>query len=300
MLTILPSTFVAIVETGSITGAADVLGLAKSAVSQNLKRLEAQLGVRLAVRTTRTLTLTPAGDRYYQRCKELLSLSQQARTEMEAFGAEPSGPITITAPHALVAPIVAPALAGLLLKWPKLAPRIIAADERLDLIEQGIDLAVTVGELPDSGLHARRIGSLRDVLCVSPLLLEGAPAIADPTFPDWANQLPYIAHSREGAQIEHSVNLQGSGSDKRLSFVPTTRSNTVEAIVAVARSGLGVAYLPNLAIQGDLDAGTLVELCSTTKSKVKPITAVHPYGKLVPRSVHDMIATMLSQFQEAA
>ncbi|MEM8814145.1 MAG: LysR family transcriptional regulator, partial [Pseudomonadota bacterium] len=132
MLSPLPLSFVTILETGSITGAADHLGLAKSAVSQNLKRLEGHLGVKLLVRSTRRMSVTPAGERYYRRCKEILALSRQAETEMEAFGAEPTGPITITAPHALIAPVIAPALASVTRRFGALEPVVVAEDKRLE------------------------------------------------------------------------------------------------------------------------------------------------------------------------
>ena len=119
MLSTLPLTFVTIVDSGSITRAADELNLAKSAVSQNLKRLEQQLDIKLATRSTRRFSLTPAGERYYQRCKEVLMLSKLAETELEAYGSKPSGPFTITAPHALIAPVVAPAMTTVSRRFPR-------------------------------------------------------------------------------------------------------------------------------------------------------------------------------------
>ena len=230
MLNILPQTFVTIVETGSITRAAVEMGLAKSAVSQNLKRLENQLDVKLAIRTTRRLSLTPAGEKYYQKCKEILSISQLAKTEMEVFGATPSGLITLTAPHALIAPIIAPAMARVITKYPKLVPRIIADDERLDLIAEGIDLSITVGNVADSGLRTRRVGSVRDILCIAPHLLDRAPPVDDPGFGDWVQSLPYIAHMREPAIVEHRMSIVGQQSQVYLRYAPSFRSNTIEAI----------------------------------------------------------------------
>lgn len=126
MLSPLPLSFFIIVETGSISQAAEALGVAKSAVSQNLKRLEERLGVKLAIRTTRQFSLPPAGKKYYQHCKGLLALSQRAETEMEVFGAEPAGPLTITAPHAFIGPVIAPGILQLKKRFPRVEPVAIA------------------------------------------------------------------------------------------------------------------------------------------------------------------------------
>ncbi len=289
MLSPLPQSFVTIVETGSITRAADELNLAKSAVSQNLKKLEQQLGVRLAVRTTRRLSLTPAGERYYRRCQDILALSQQAATEMEAFGATPSGPITITAPHALIAPVIAPAMAEVKQRFSKLEPLVIAEDKRLDLIAEGIDVSITVGEMSDSSLRARKIGELRDILCAAPALMVGAPESDHPAFADWVQALPYIAHVRESATVEHSIPTEDGSAPVRLRFHPSFRSNTIDAMAACAREGLGVALLPDIGVSKDLKEGHLVRLCDSLSPRPTRIYAVHAYETLVPKSVHETI-----------
>ncbi|WFE88412.1 LysR substrate-binding domain-containing protein [Roseibium porphyridii] len=289
MLSVLPQTFVTVVETGSITRAAEDMNLAKSAVSQNLKRLETQLDVKLAVRTTRRLSLTPAGKRYYQKCKELIALSRLAQTEMEAFGARPSGPITITAPHALIATVIAPAIALVRRQFPHLTPQVIADDKRLDLVAEGIDVSLTVGDLPDSSLKARRVGALRDVLCVAPELLDAAPSADDPAFMEWAQSLPYIAHVREPENLEHILQSQEGGNPIRLCFKTSFRSNTVEAIAALAREGLGVALLPDIGVVEDLRAKRLVPLFSKHTLEPTPVYALHAYEKLQPGSVRATI-----------
>lgn len=300
MLSPLPQSFVTIVETGSITRAADELNIAKSAVSQNLKKLEQQLGVRLAVRTTRRFSLTPAGERYYRRCQDILALSQQAATEMEAFGASPSGPITITAPHALVAPIIAPAMAEVVQRLPKLKPLVIAEDKRLDLIAERIDVSITVGEMPDSSLRARKIGDLRDILCIAPASMVGTPDSDHPAFAEWVQKLPYIAHVREPSIVEHSVPTQDGSAPVRLRFHPSFRCNTIEAMAACAREGLGMALLPDIGVSKDLREGHLVRVCGSLSPKPTPIYAVHAYGTLAPRSVRETINAIHGALTTAA
>ncbi|MTI08511.1 LysR family transcriptional regulator, partial [Curvivirga aplysinae] len=288
-LSTLPLTFVTVVEAGSITGAADELSIAKSAVSQNLKRLEEQLNVKLAVRTTRRFSLTPAGERYYHKCKEMLALSQMAKTEMEAFGAKPSGALTITAPHAFITPIIVPAISRLLKLYPDLTPNVIADDKRLNLVAEGIDLSITVGTLPDSDLRARRIGELYDVLYIAPSLLAHAADKRTPEFIDWLNSLPYIAHSRETQIVEHLVKLGGDQEEVSLEFKPRLRGNTIEAVTAFAKQGLGIALLPNIGVLDDVRVGDLVPLLETSNSDPTPIYALHAYDNLLPKSIDETI-----------
>ncbi|MES0871808.1 LysR family transcriptional regulator [Pseudovibrio sp. SCP19] len=292
MLSALPLSFVTVVETGSITRASEELNIAKSAVSQNLKRLEEQLDVKLAIRTTRHLSLTPAGERYYQRCKEILALSQQAETEMESFGATPSGPLTLTAPHALIAPVVAPALASVTQKFPTLQPSVIAEDKRLNLISEGIDVAISVGQLPDSTLQARRIGTLHDILCAAPDLLAKAPEADTPAYWEWVQSLPYIAHTREPAVVKHQLPTQQNGKPVDLSFRSTVKANTIEAIAAFARNGLGIALLPDIGIAKDLKSGCLMPLAGLADPAPTPIYAVHTYDNLPPKSVQETISSV--------
>ncbi|WP_299483693.1 LysR family transcriptional regulator [uncultured Roseibium sp.] len=292
----MPLSFVTIVETGSITRAAEKLSLAKSAVSQNLKRLEEELGVQLARRTTRRLTLTPAGERYYQRCKDVLTLSKQAATEMETFGAKPSGPMTITAPHALIAPLIAPAMASLARQYPDLRPTLIADDTRLDLVADQIDLSVSVGKLSDSTLRARRIGELRDVLCAAPSLLANAPSRGDPAFADWIRSMSYIAHTREPSVIEHKIPASTLSKEARLDFDPVFRGNTIEAIAALTRQGLGISLLPDISISDELSSGRLICLCDEVLPDPTPVYAVHPYDAMVPKSVAAAIDALRTAF----
>lgn len=300
MLSTLPLTFVTIVERGSITQAADELSLAKSAVSQNLKRLEDQLGVKLATRTTRRFNLTPAGERYYLRCKEILALSQKASTEMEDFGATPAGPITITAPHAMIAPIIAPAMAKVVRMFPRLRPSVIADDKRLDLVADGIDVSITVGVLRDSSLKARKVGVLRDVLCVSPNLLDQKHIGTDANTVLAIQSLPYVAHVREGPVVEYALRQVQTNKQLQVRFQPTFYGNTVEALAAFAREGLGVALLPDLAVIDDLESGVLVKALPDHTLGEEPIYAVHAYDTLPPKSVLEVIGAVQAELRRSS
>ncbi|TDF34922.1 LysR family transcriptional regulator [Alteromonadaceae bacterium M269] len=289
IFSILPTTFVAVVEQGSITRAAEELGLAKSAVSQNLKRLEEQVGVKLAVRTTRQFSLTPAGERYFELCKDIVALSKRADSEMELYGADPAGSIKITAPHAMISPVIAPTIAELVRLHPNLQPELVADDKRLDIAGEGIDVAITIGELKDSNLKARRVGIMEDVLCVSKQFIhsQNKPISIDSILD--VQEFPYIAHEREHV-TERGFQLQNvKRTSLNLKFDKAYTVNTANAMLALCREGLGVAMLPSFAISEDLKSGELVQLFPEYSLGQTPIYAVHPYDKYVPASVSAFI-----------
>ena len=298
MLSTLALSFITVVDKGSFTLAAEELSLAKSAVSQNLKRLESQLGVKLATRTTRRFSLTPAGERYYQRCKEILALAKIADTEMENFGATPAGPITVTAPHALISPLIAPAIKKIMTRYPGLKPNVIAEDKRLDLIASGIDVSITVGKLEDSNLRARKVGVLRDVLCAAPGLVNDLPTGASIEAIAAIQSLPYIAHPRERMSIEHTLRSKHSEDTLQLTFDPVMYSNTVESLITFAKAGMGVALLPDIAIRDELANSSLVRLFPSYTLVEKPIYAVHAYDKMPPKSVFEVINAIREELEK--
>lgn len=292
MLSSLPLSFVTVVETGSITLASETLNIAKSAVSQNLKRLEKELGVKLATRTTRRFNLTPAGERYYQRCKEILLLAERAANEMEDFGASPAGSIRITAPHAMINAIIAPAIYQLKSAYPQLKPTVIADDKRLDLIESGIDLAITVGALQDSSLRAKRIGTLHDVLCASSEVLADIDLTNPKESIEAIQKLPYIAHTREettkeGFVKQHILHSTSNGETLSATFEPTLFTNTIESALALAQAGAGIALLPDLVI--NRSTTPLLPVFPDFVIPAKNIYAVHAYDTMPPRSVVETI-----------
>lgn len=280
--------YMAVVECGSITAAADQLAMGKSSVSERLRLLEEELGAQLLVRTTRKQQLTTIGAEFYQHCRQL---SDAANEALEATGIQqrsPSGPLRITAPHALVEHAVAPALAELTLRYPKLEPELIITDERLDLVEQRIDLSISIGELPDSTLKAQRVGDHRDLLCGTPeriqtLNMDTAPIRAT------LEAFPYIAHRWEGRQIKHRLREQQNQREYELQFKPKIYVNTVPAMLAMLKQGMGIGTLPHYVLQPHLERGELTLLFPELTPQATGIYAVHPFCGQVPVGVRYLI-----------
>ena len=163
--------FCKVVDCGSISGAAKELNLSKSVVSQHLKSLEQALGVQLLNRTTRRQVLTPAGRDFYQQCTRVQNISQQAWDDARQAQQQAVGSVSISAPHALIEQVVAPAIGALVAEHGRISPRLNADDQRVNLIGDDIDLAIRVGRMPSSDYMQRKLGQFREVLCASPSYL---------------------------------------------------------------------------------------------------------------------------------
>ncbi|WP_395374696.1 LysR family transcriptional regulator [Marinicella sp. W31] len=285
MLSIQTRCFIAIVETGSITAAAEQLNMVKSSISQNLKNLETQLGATLISRTTRINALTAIGKNYYHHCKNIAQMADAAMEDVYAYNYQPSGAFRITAPHAAVETHVSYAIEQLLEKYPNLKPVLTTDDQRLDLIEHSIDVAISVGQLNDSTYKARRIGTLTDVLCVSPSFLQKQQYAQDSiNDTDIIVKWPYISHIWQGDTITHPISTESDTSHK-ITFKPSIQANTIGSVKSLVLKGLGVGFLPKTYIQNELQNGQLRLVLEKHINRQSPIFAVHTHAAFVPKAV---------------
>ena len=161
-------TFVRIVDRGSLTAAAAALDTSLPSVVRTLAALERELGVRLLNRTTRRIHLTDEGAQYLERCRAILSAVQETEAAFTAGRAEPQGRLAVTAPVLFGRRYVAPIVSGFLRRHPKVSAELLFVDRVVDLVEEGIDVAVRIAHLPDSSLVAIPVGKVRRVVCASP------------------------------------------------------------------------------------------------------------------------------------
>ena len=263
--------FAHIVEAGSISAAGEQLNLSKSVISQNLKQLEQSLGVVLLKRTTRRLSLTDAGERFYTKCKTINSIADNAWEQAQAYLAQPKGRIRITAPNALMETLVTPVIAKLMKDYPGLKPELISADEQLDFMANDIDLAIRVGRSADSNLTQKRIGSFNDVLC-------GAVGFAQKNI----DTLPYIANVWQGNSIKHTF-TRPDGSEQLFSTEAQCTTNSFYACVALIKAGAGIGIVPDFYLSR-FDS-ELVPVDSNLKLPSNPVFAINPFGKNQPLNV---------------
>jgi DNA-binding transcriptional LysR family regulator len=182
--------FVAVVEAGSLTAAAKHLGLAKTMVSTHMQRLESEVGANLLVRTTRKLNLTQQGRTFYEASRQLLRSAEDALAEVASDAGPLRGTLRVSAPVDYGARFVAPALAELACQHPELDVELLCCDHRVDLIADGIDVAIRLGHLADSNYRAIKIGEFEKWVVASPALIESH---GKPNEPASLASIPYEA-----------------------------------------------------------------------------------------------------------
>ncbi len=277
--------FLSVVEAQSFSAAADQLGRTRSAVSQSVSRLEADVGARLLYRTTRSLTLTEAGTRLLSRCRDIKLNYDSAVLDLQNIAKAPTGSLTATAPHAMCSAILMPAIVRLNLKFPEISVRIIAEDARIDLIEAQIDLAVRVGRPSGQTAMISKLGVVKESLYVSTEYLKGKGGI-----PGDLNELgkwDHIANDWQGSPIKYTLN-----SKTELTITPRIRCNAFPHVARATIDGLGVARLPDIAMQESVALGQVVAIAEIGTA---PIYSMHHFEKRPPPKVKALIAALRAQ-----
>jgi DNA-binding transcriptional LysR family regulator len=288
--------FAAVVEAGSLTAAAARLGLAKTMVSTHVQRLEAEVGASLIVRTTRRLSLTEAGEGFYQAVRLILRSTEDAVLAAGQGAAEPRGALRVTTPVDYGAAVIAPLLVRLRLRYPGLLVELISGDRRFDLIGEGMDVAIRLGGLADSSHQAVRIGSYAKWLVATPGFLAGCGAL---TSQDDLSRLPFVALSVVAQPL--SVTLSGPrGEQRSVRFAPGYSANTAYARRAATLAGGGLAVLTDFASREDLAAGRLVRVLPDWSLPDAEIHAVFPAARHRPPQVRVFIDALRAQLAERA
>jgi DNA-binding transcriptional LysR family regulator len=269
--------FTKVVETHSFTGAAEQLGLPKSTVSRKLAQLEERLGVRLVQRTTRKLALTDIGQAYYDRCSKIvadLAAAEQLVTDMQAT---PSGRVRVTAPIDLSSTHLGAIVAEFLAMHTDINVELEATDRIVDLIEEGFDVAVRFGPLPESTLIARRLCTVDGVLCAAPSYLarRGTPTTVEEL--DDHDRVLFTP-----SKTTQSWTLARGDASYEFGRPAHFASNNVEAVRDAALAGAGIAVLTDFMVAADIASGTLVPMLADWRSRVFEVNAVYPARQNLP------------------
>lgn len=262
-----------VIKQGSFTAAAESLGHTKSAVSQYVNQLESGLGVRLLNRSTRQLNLTVVGQKLAERSEQLLDLLSMTLEEVKSHELAPAGRVAITAPHAFEAGLVTPIIAHLCHEYPRLTPELTFTDERLDLLQNNLDIAISVGPQKDSSYHAISIGRLDSILVASPGYLAKRPVNEADLGEHHLVTLPW--QQRAALQSHHGESCLFS-SDRQL------RVNTSISAINSVRSGVGIGLMPTIFVQDDLDSGLLQRVLPDYRGEAREVYALHSYQQQLP------------------
>lgn len=275
------TTFVAVVKAGSFIGAVESTGLSKPAVSRQVIELEQYLGVRLLHRTTRRIALTDEGRVYYLRCLEMLAMMQEAEAQACSRATQASGRLRVGAPQDFGVLQLSPLWGRFMERNPKVELDIVLSDRNVDLIEEGYDLVVRIGNLPDSTLVSRLLATTRMVLCASPEYLD---AHHSPAHPADLERHIVIAYSYCSNGDEWTFRTDGD-EQASVRVQPRIHVNNGATCRFLALAGHGVILQPDFLVNSDLRKGRLIELMPGWLAETIGIHALYPTRTLLPLKV---------------
>lgn len=278
--------FARVVECSSFTRAADTLGMPRSSVSAAVMELESRVGARLLNRTTRRVMPTQDGTAFYERCLRLVGDVEEAENLFRAADSPPSGRLRIDVPGRIGRLIIAPALPEFLDLYPRIDIDLGVSDRAVNLVEDGIDCALRVGPLADSGLIARPIGKLPLINVASPSYLarHGTPRTPDDLATHWA--VNYASPST--GRVESWEWLDGD----EVQAVPVrgrVTVNSAEAYIAGCLAGLGLIQIPAYDVQHHLETAELIEVMPDHRAEPMPMALLYPHRRHLSRRLQAFI-----------
>ncbi|MCZ2723721.1 LysR family transcriptional regulator [Marinomonas sp. 15G1-11] len=272
--------FVAVVENGSFSKAAEALGTSKSAVSKRISLLENTLGVKLLHRTTRRLSLTEAGEHYFQHAHKAIAAATEGIDAVTQLQGKPKGILKVSTPMSFGRLHLAPLVTDFLNHYPEIKLNIIMDDKKIDLVENGFDVAIRAGDMQDSTLVARRLASCRSVVCASPAYLKRH---GTPSSPDELTQHNCIRFAYDHYGNEWVFKKQNQC--KKIKVNGNYQVNNSEALQTAALAGLGIAKIPTFVIGQDLSKKQLIPLFEEYTLPMQTFYAVFPERRHLPAKV---------------
>ncbi|TIX49505.1 LysR family transcriptional regulator [Alteraurantiacibacter aquimixticola] len=260
------------VELGSFSAVAREKGLPVSTVSRRIAELEAKLGTKLLLRTTRQLSLTDAGQSYVEAARRILEQVEQAEREAAGEYTIPKGELAITAPLCFGRLHLLPVVSDFLAQFPQITIRMLLSDRNIHLVEDHIDMATRIGRLPDSGLVATRIGTMRTVVCASPSLLARH---GEPDHPEALRDLPCVAFDTPMPFPAWQFRDPASGKAFDVPVAPRLSVTTADASVMAACAGTGFTRLLHYQAEAAIEAGELKIVLEDFEPEPAPVHILH-------------------------
>ncbi|MFD1123258.1 LysR family transcriptional regulator [Methylophilus flavus] len=285
--------FVTAVESGSFTVSATLLKMTPSMISKHISALEKRLGTPLLQRTTRRQHLTEAGQAYYEQCKQIMVHVAAAEAGVEAMSSHPKGMLRVSASVWFGSLTLAPLACDYLKVYPEVNLQLSLTDRYVDIVDEGYDVAIRIGNLADSSLIARKLSMFEVAICASPDYLQqyGIPQTPEDLlqhqclgFSNW--------HSQGGwKQISPYLNISSA-----LRF----ESDNSQALRVAAVKGLGIILTPRALLKADIEAGRLIELLPDYTPTARPIHAVYPRNRQSQPKLTTFVDYLISAFSETA
>ena len=269
--------FTSVAQKGSFTQAGDALGITKSAVSQQIKALESEMGIRLLNRTTRGLSLTALGEKLLLRCQLLQDQVELAYADIATAVENPSGRFAITYPHTLESIIVMPAIEQLCREYVGLEPELVVSDSSLDLVENNLDVSLHAGELADSSYRALPVGTIKEIFCATPNFLNRnriPKTVEDLMTLHWV--------STAWQQPKMAIFDVNSNEKTEIKLKQFARVNTLPSALQMGLRHMGIMLVPDVTAMPLIKSGELVHIMDNITGPLWPVYMIHAYQKEKP------------------
>ena len=287
------TTFVAVVDSGGFASAARKLNLSPPVVTRAVAELEERLGLRLLTRTTRFVRVTDAGARFAEDCRRILAEIDEAETAATGTHATPRGTLTLTAPVLFGQLYVTPILVSYLQRFPEVDAECLFVDRVVNVVEEGIDVAVRIGELPDSSLQAVRVGRVRRVLVASPAYLQAHGVPRRPQ--DLAG---HTIASAAGVNPVSEWRFTDAGKPLVQRVQPRMRTTTNDSAIAAALAGLGITRLLSYQVAAHVRGGALQVVLEDYESAPLPVHVVHHEGRRTTQKVRAFVDLAVERLRD--
>lgn len=284
----LMSVFVAVAEEAGFAAGARRLGMSPPAVTRCITALEARLGVKLLDRTTRYVRVTDVGQRYLDDARRIIAEVDEADEAVVGINATPRGHLTLTAPVLFGRMFVMPVVGQYLQRYPEMTLSALLLDRVVNMMEEGVDVGIRIGELPDSGLQAIRVGQVRRVLCAAPSYLAGHPPLQSPA--------DLAAHTVIAATAV-SPTVEWTFRHGAVRVQPRLLVTTNDAAIEAASSGLGITRLLSYQIAPQLADGSLQILLDDCEPAPLPIHVIHREGRHKSARVRSFVDMAVEQLR---
>ncbi len=286
------SVFVAVAEAESFAAAGRRLGMSPPAVTRAVSALEKRLGVRLLTRSTRLVRITEAGERYLEDCRRIITDADEADESVAGLNAAPRGHLSVTAPVLFGRLYVMPGIVEYLRRYPDVTARALFLDRVVNLVDEGLEVAVRIGDLPDSSLKAVRVGQVRRIVCAAPRYLA---ARGTPNHPEQLTQHTIISAS--GVTPSAEWRFQDAGRSLQVRLQPRLVVTTNDGAIAATAAGLGITRLLSYQLARQLAAGDLVTILSDFELPPLPVHVVHREGRQSSAKVRAFVDLLVARLR---
>ena len=279
------SLFAMVVEAKSFNKAASVADMSTPALSKRITKLEADIGVQLLYRTTRRITLTEAGEKLYLHAKDINKQVNEALGEVSGYSSSLSGHIRMTVPTISGELFLAECIAEFTQRYPDISVEVRLENEFVDLVKEGIDLAIRTGVLDDSTLIAQSLITSHWIVCCAP---EYVDKFGSPNIPDDLTHHNCLAYTYQN-QGAYEWRFSQGNVQQQVKISGSFATNNAQALRKAALGGYGIAYIPRCSVYEDLQQGRLIELLTNYQPRSLGVYAVYPFTKHLPNKIKLLI-----------